>query len=210
MTATSSLADAYQAIGAYFCEFSGVEQELGESVKAVYGLQNNEASDAIVAALGDFARKASLVHVASKGAKNADGSDASVEWKDKVEYTIKRVFECNDDRARLAHSLLQPNVDGSVELVRLRINQGKVTGRDGVRWSRDDFAAKIQRMKELAGELKSLNGELQTFRYAIPNLGWMPASNFDPVFRPRNPSAALMEYMSQPVPVPPNDPKKGA
>jgi hypothetical protein len=74
-------ADPYQAIGAYVCEFSRVEQELGESVNVVYGLQNNEASDAIVAALGDFPRKAKLVWAASKGAKNADGSDASEEWK---------------------------------------------------------------------------------------------------------------------------------
>jgi len=40
MTEKSPLADAYQAIGAYYSEFSRVEYELGESVKAMYGLQN--------------------------------------------------------------------------------------------------------------------------------------------------------------------------
>jgi hypothetical protein len=204
MTEASPLAAAHQAIGAYFCEFSRVEHELGESVKVVYGLQDNEASDAIVAALGDFASKASLVQVASKGAKNVDGSEASAGWKEKVETTIKRVFDSNKDRVRLAHSFLQPNADGSVDLVRLRIDHGKVTGGDGVKWSREDFVTKIQRLKGLAAELKSLNGELRTFKYTIPNLSWMPSS-FEPAVYPRLPSAALMEYMSQPVPVPPGD-----
>jgi hypothetical protein len=51
-TEAHPLADAHRAIGAFFCAFSRVEHELGESVKAVYGLQNNDAGDAIVAALG--------------------------------------------------------------------------------------------------------------------------------------------------------------
>jgi hypothetical protein len=213
MTETAPLDAAYEAIGAYFCEFSLVKQELGESVKVVYGLQSHEASDAIVAALGDFARKASMVLAASKGAKNADGkTDASADWKDKVETTIKRVFECNDDRARLAHSLLQPNADGSVDLVRLKIDRGKVTGRDGVKWSRDDFVAKIGRLKEVAEELKSLNDELRTFKYTIPNLGWMSLSNFEPtirMMRPQGISAVLMEFGSQPLPpMPPDTAKK--
>ena len=71
----------------------------------MYGLQNNDASDAIVAALGDVARKVSLVWAASKGAKDPIGSEAPAEWKAKVEATIKRVFECNtNDRVPLAHS----------------------------------------------------------------------------------------------------------
>ena len=49
MTETAPLAAAHQAIGAYYCQFSRVEHELGESVKVVYGLENNEASDAVVA-----------------------------------------------------------------------------------------------------------------------------------------------------------------
>lgn len=83
MAETSSFADAHRAIGAYFCAFSRVEQELGESVKVVFDLQGNEAADAIVTAIWDYTRKANLVRAASTGAKNADGSDASAEWKDK-------------------------------------------------------------------------------------------------------------------------------
>ena len=93
MTETSPLAAAHQAIGAYYCQFSRVEHELGESVKVVYALENNEASDAVVAALGDVARKASLVWAASKGAKDTEGREASEEWKAKVEATIRRIFD---------------------------------------------------------------------------------------------------------------------
>jgi hypothetical protein len=187
MTETSPppFADAHQAIGEYFCEFSRVEQELGESIKVVYGLQDNEASAAIVAELGDISKKASIVLAASNGAKNADGSDASVEWKAQVDAAINNVFRSNDDRVRLAHSLLQPKADGSVDLVRLRINRGKVTGRDGVTWSSDAFGAKIQRLKKLAEELKSLNSELQNFQYTIQNLDWFPSH----VFTQTNPTA---------------------
>ena len=49
----------------------------------------------------------------------------------------------------LAHSLLQPNADGSVYCLRLRVKDGKVTGRDGVKWSHDDFVKKISRLTEL-------------------------------------------------------------
>jgi hypothetical protein len=206
-TETSPLAEAHQAIGAYSCSFSRVEHELGESIKAVYGLQNNEASDAIVAALGDFARKARLVWAASKGAKNVDGSEAAAEWKDKVEATIKRVFSCNDDRVLLAHSLLQPNADGSVDFVRLKVDRGKVTGRDGVKWSREDFRSKIQQLDKLAEELRSLNGELQKFKYTITNLGWMTSnSNFEPMMSPRGVPAALLMAIANQPPVPPLPP----
>jgi hypothetical protein len=111
-----------------------------------------------------------------------------------VESTIKRVFTCNDDRVRLAHSLLQPNADGSVELVRLKLDEGKIKGKDGVTWSRNDFAEKIQRANELADELKALNGELRTFTYTISNLDWITSTNFEPtmgMMRPQGTSDAL-------------------
>ena len=172
------LADAHRAIGAFFCAFSRVEHQLGESVKAVYGLQNNDASDAIVAALGDVARKASLVWAASKGAKNPDGSEASAEWKAKVEATIERVFNCNQhDRVPLAHSLLQPNADGSVDLVRLKIDKGEVRGKNGVQWSKGAFKEKTQRLNNLADELELLNRELRTFKYVIIGAGMRFAAN---------------------------------
>jgi hypothetical protein len=120
--------------------------------------------------------KANLVRAASKGAKDVFGSEASAEWKAKVEARIKRVFDCNSkDRVPLAHSLLQPNDDGSVDLVRLKIDGGEVRGKNGVKWSQVDFGEKIQRLNKLADELESLNRELRTFKYVIPDLGWMPS-----------------------------------
>src|SRR5262249_26451907 len=139
-----------QSIGEYFCAFSEVEHELGEAVKVVLSLQENEASDAIVAMLGDFAKKAGLVLTAINDAKNADGSETTKEWKEKAAAVISKAFQCNDDRVRLAHSLLQPSVDGSVHLRRLRVDHGKVKGKEGQKWSHDDFVSKISRLKEVA------------------------------------------------------------
>jgi hypothetical protein len=79
---------------------------------------------------------------------------------------------------------------GSVDLVRLKIAHGKVKGREGVKWSREAFITKIQQLKELADELKSLNDELRTFKYTIPNLGWMSISNFEPTISMMRPQDA--------------------
>ena len=69
MTTADENAKAYQAIGEYFCAFSAVEYGLGEAIKFAFGLQNNEASDAIIAALGDFSRKGRIVQAAIRFAK---------------------------------------------------------------------------------------------------------------------------------------------
>jgi hypothetical protein len=107
---------------------------------------------------------------------------------------------------------LQPNADGSVDLVQRKIAKGEVTGGNAITWSTDDFNAKIQRLDKLAEELRSLNDELGTFKYTIPNLGWMTTSNFEPTMskmRPPGVSAVLMEFGSQPLPpMPPDTPKK--
>jgi len=194
---TDVFADAYQAIGKYLCAFSRMEQELGESIKAVLGLQKNEASDAIVVALGDVARKASLVRAAIQDAKNADGSDVSAKLKEFAETKMKSVFKCNDDRVKLAHSLLDPQADGSVELVRLKITDGKITGRDAIPWSYQDFEAKIQQTNVLTEELETLNGELRSFKYSVPNVGWMSTDFFTPT--PLGVPRVLLESLSHPV-----------
>jgi hypothetical protein len=56
--------EAHQAIGAYLCAFSALDQELGETVKVIFRLQAHQAADTIVAALEDFSRKARLVRAA--------------------------------------------------------------------------------------------------------------------------------------------------
>jgi len=168
----SQYAQAYQAIGEYFCAFSAVEHELGEFIKLAYGLQSSEASDAIVAALGDFSRKARLVRTAIKVAKYADGSKTSGDWKANADATVKKAMGFNEpDRQLLAHSLLQPNADGSVTVVRLQVRDGKVTHT----WSDEDFIKKIADLMELTKELQAINTDLRTVKITIPagELSWM-------------------------------------
>ena len=204
MPAPDPLAQAYQAIGEYFCAFSAVEYELGEAIKVAFGLQNNEASDAIIAALGDFSRKGRLVQTAIRFAKKGDGSPTSDDWKTKVDATIKKALGCNDpDRILLAHSLLEPNADGSVDFVRLQVRDGKVTGKEGFNWPHKDFSEKISVLKELAKELQAVNTELRTVKITIPagDLSWMSG---DPMRSFSNrASGALMSGLSNPCKYPP-------
>src|SRR5260370_42150208 len=112
---------AHQAIGAYFCTFSALDRELGETVKVIFHLQQQEAADTIIAALGDFVRKARLIGAAVQTAKQADGSETTEAWKTTAASTIRQILGCNEpDRVMLAHSFLEPNEDASVMLTPLR------------------------------------------------------------------------------------------
>src|SRR5512144_1522103 len=114
MAEESPCAKAHQAIGEFFCEFSKLERELGEAIKIIFRLEQHEASDAIVAALGDESRKINLVWVAALLAKNADGSEITSSWKDAADEKMKDIWACNGNRNQLAHSFLEPSIDGSV------------------------------------------------------------------------------------------------
>jgi hypothetical protein len=117
VTEETSYAKAHQLIGAYFCAFSGLERELGEAIKVVLRLEGNLAADTIVAIVHDFARKARLVREAVQGAKNADGTEPTGEWKAKADETIGEILGCNSPgRVDLAHDYLEPHPDGSVSL----------------------------------------------------------------------------------------------
>src|SRR5262245_54808259 len=110
MSDEAEFAPAYQAVGEYFCVFSAMERELGEAVKVVLGLQNHQAADFVVVALQFVQRKAMLVRAAVAVAKNADGSETSMEWKNNATKTVGEIFSLSDDRNTLAHGHL-PDID---------------------------------------------------------------------------------------------------
>jgi hypothetical protein len=112
-TAPSSKFKAHQAIGAYFCAFSALDRELGETVKVVFRLQQHEAADTIIAALEDFSRKVRLVRGAVQVARHADGSATSAEWRAAADETSKKILALNDTgRVPLAHSFSVFPFDG--------------------------------------------------------------------------------------------------
>jgi hypothetical protein len=166
------LSQAHEALGAYFSAYSKVEHEIGEMVKVVCGLGGNEAGDAIVAALGDLLKKANFVLAASRTAKRADGNDASKEWKSSVEKQMKRAFECNDTRVPFAHSLLEPQADGSVRLARQKLDRGSLK-ETAKTWTRDELLSEIEKMEALSAELRGLTAELSRYNYTLrPDTGW--------------------------------------
>jgi hypothetical protein len=104
---------AHQGIGAYFCTFSALDRELGETVEVIFRHNNMQAADTIIPALEDFGRKARLVGAAVQSARQADGSETTEEWKKTAVSTIKDIMRCNEqDRV----SFLEPNEDASVKL----------------------------------------------------------------------------------------------
>ena len=127
------LAKAHQAIGAYFCAFSELERELGEALKIVLQLRGNPAADAIVALVGDFKRKASIVREAIQHARNANWTEPTDEWKAKADKTMGDILGCNNPgRVGLAHDYLEPHPDGSVSLQK--------PGQPKTPWTSTDFA----------------------------------------------------------------------
>jgi hypothetical protein len=149
---------AYQAVGEYVCAFSALERALGEAIKVIYRLDQHEAADAIVAALGDMSKKINLVWTASQMAKNANGSETPPDWKKAAGRTMSEVWECSNDRNLLAHSFLDPNTDGSVTIERLRVQGGTL---------------QVQRLSVLTQQVQTLTSNLSTFTITIPDAGWM-------------------------------------
>jgi hypothetical protein len=176
-----NLIQAHEALGAYFAAYSKVDHEVGKMVKVVLGLHGNQAGDAIVAALGDISRKANLVLAASQTAKQTDGKDASAEWKDSVEKQIKRAFECNNKRVPFAHSLLEPQPDGSVRLAQLKLDRGSLK-EIAKNWTRDELLSEVDKMAVLGAELRELTAELSHFHYTIKlETGFYSTEFFTPV-----------------------------
>jgi hypothetical protein len=189
-------ADAYQAIGEYFCAFSTLERELGETIKVIFRLEAHEAKDTIVAALGDVSKKINVVWTASQFAKRADGSDTGKDWKENADKTMAAIWKCNGDRNQLAHSFLEPKADGSVELTRLRLEGGELRGADDPnKWTQDNFRTKLKQLRALTAELQRVKDDLSKFKITIPDATWKRADPFRSI-RPQI-SAALWEYMSR-------------
>jgi hypothetical protein len=196
----SSQDKAHEAIGAYLCVFSTLERELGETVKVIFGLQQHEAADIIVAALHDFSRKVRLIQGAIAVAKKADGSETSSEWKDASEKTLDRTWSANDDRVLLAHSLLEPNDDGSLKLTRLQLGSGAASKT----WTEKDFERKVNEIRDLIRQLQSIRTDLSNLTITVPS-GWLTIDQFQSQPPRLSPEAlrAIVEPASNWVPRPP-------
>ena len=192
MAETDPNCKAHAAIGRYFYAFSTLERELGESLKVVLRLQENPAADATVGAVGDFARKANIVREAIQGAKNADGSAPTNEWKERADKTIREILGCNrPDRVDLAHDYLEPGPDGSLGLQK--------PGQNPRAWTSQDFDSKIKKLQDLAVGLTNVRTDLTTLRIPVPT-GWMFQ---EPMMMRREPNPALYASFSASVPRPP-------
>ena len=138
---------------------------------AVIRLGDPEATKFVVAALGDISKKLSLLLGAVQFAKNADGSDASEQWKQEAEATLKAVFKCNDDRVALAHSRLRPTTDGLM-LTRQKLERGALKSADET-WNSTKLGEKVDRLVELTNKVRKTAADLNTLVISIPDDVWI-------------------------------------
>jgi hypothetical protein len=219
MTEKSGNAKALQAIGAYMCAYSEATYELNETLKVLFGIKDIAMADAIVAALGDFARQASLARALCRDARNADGTELSKERKEQIDSTISDCFTCNDDRVKIAHGRLEPHDDGSVEIVHVKVDRRGVEGKEPLICSLDDWINKTENLLKLADELEKFREELKTIKIQNPvesTLGWLTRwdDSGQIIHRQGSPAVLLAAALSGPQgwsPGPPPDdeqPKK--
>jgi hypothetical protein len=168
----SDEAQAHQGIGAFMCEFSALEQELGEAVKIVLRLHGNPAADAIVGVISDFGRKTNIVKEAVQTATKVGGTATTLAWKASADKTMNEVLGCNNpDRVDLAHCYLEPQPDGSVNLSR--------PGKKPKTWSAPDIDTKIGTLRRLTSEVATIRSDLSNLNIPVPT-GWMSVDTFQP------------------------------
>jgi hypothetical protein len=177
----TKFAKAHQAIGQYFSEFSELERELGEAVKVVLHLEDRDAADIVVAALRYPSTKASLVRAAAKIARKKDGSETLTEWKAKADETLNEIIKhSNGSRNTLAHSLLQPREDGSVNVTgRTLSHSGQMTQGATKPWNLKD---EIDKVRRLTKELTEIRIELSKLDVTIGKIRWDPRLYLEPPY----------------------------
>jgi len=175
----TKFAKAHQAIGQYFSEFSELERELGEAVKVVLHLEGHPAADIVVAALRYPSTKASLVRAAAKIARKKDGSGTSTEWKAKADETLNEIIKhSNGSRNTLAHSLLQPREDGSVNVTSRTLSHTGQMTQETKPWNLKDEIDKAQRLtkelREIRIELSKLEVDVGKIRFVRTHESGIP------------------------------------
>src|SRR5215475_6969024 len=71
---TEQSVKALEAIGGYMCAYSDAAYELGETLNVLFGIEDKPMAEAIVAALGDFARQANLARVLSQSSNKTESN----------------------------------------------------------------------------------------------------------------------------------------
>jgi hypothetical protein len=160
MTDLNGERKVHEAVGRFLCIFSELEHELGEAVKVIFKVQDQEAADAI-GALADFTKKVNLVKSAVDFARRSSGEELSGEWKKSAQATLNAILAVNTkERVLLVHSRLQPQTDGSVVITRLTA-QGTLKI-DKKTWTQEDFRKKYTQIEDLINEVRAITKELLT------------------------------------------------
>jgi hypothetical protein len=103
-------------------------------------------------------------------AKNADGSETTTKWKKNVRKTMGAIWNRNDIRNGLAHSFLEPLTCGSVDVARLQVAGGELTGRDKEQWTQKKFEDEIKQLNKLTAKLQLVKSDLSTLKIRLSDV----------------------------------------
>jgi hypothetical protein len=113
---TDNLDAIYKTIGRFVVTFSKLEQELGETLTALFKLPGHPDRGVIIGAI-NFAGKVNILKQAAQNATLPDKTPATDEWKKNIVGTLNSVFDLNNkQRNVLMHSYLEPRDDGGLVL----------------------------------------------------------------------------------------------
>jgi hypothetical protein len=163
------------ALARFLIAYSGVERAMGEAIKAILKVEPaNE--ELVVAAIGDFARKANAIKAGLEQATTLGaqpGTDAKPlldqKWVEAGTKAMSKALGLNDDRVQLAHGYLSQNEDGSFEVTHLKLRDGKIKN------SPQDFSIttlenKSGELETLADNIKELTRQLRSVVIHIPTM----------------------------------------
>jgi hypothetical protein len=166
MTTEDQTQAVYAQIGKFMCAFSALEQELNEAIRVVFKLHDNDWWNVIVASLSDFARKVNTVAGAMDYARTVDGKlpqEDVIKQHKKLLNKVKGFNQTN--RVLVAHSLLEPKADGTLQMTRMTVDgQLKITPHV---WTLQNLEEKIQELESMARDIRGLRSYLSTLNYVI-------------------------------------------
>src|SRR4051812_35557854 len=155
------------ALGQFFIAFSETEHAIGDLIRSMLRLDKGQ-DDLVVAALGDFARKANIVKAglssaATFGSSPTHDKDPPLDRQlvDLGLRAMSKALAINNIRVPFAHGYLSQNNDGSIDVTHLRITDGKVKN-DAVNRTVVEILKSVEDLRAITSDVQKIRRELRS------------------------------------------------
>jgi hypothetical protein len=160
------------ALADFFMGYSEMDRAVGDAIKAMLKVKGSD-EDLVVAALGNFAKRADVVLAGLETAttfgatKTGAPPDLNERAREEGKKALKRALGLNVIRVKLAHGHLLQNDDGSFTVTHLNLANGEIKnvpdhiGVAQLQEKTEQMLKVIQSIRDLARELSNVIIELQ-------------------------------------------------